>query len=654
MMKVYENVFKHNGRIYVREFNTETQEVFLTKSDVVLPFYTTSNNGNYIAYNHFNAPQKKLKRIDYDYKTYNIHLKDLKNRGEIPYGRANAEFEWIFQNYPNHFECIHKFHTWFFDIEVTGKVDEGTRKADAWKPEFAGQEITLIQVYDTQKEKFYIWTLKDYKGNLNLKNVKIFKLENERKLLLSFLGILNTLKPAIIVGWNTISYDYPYLTNRIAKVLDRISDLDDIEELTKGKNVMNLSPFGIVEKYQRKDEKLEYHWKGIILEDYMTIYKKYTFHTLDSYSLNSVCEYELGQEKISHDEFSDFAEFYEKDFNKFFEYGIKDIELLLELDKKLKLLDLCAFIAYMCGVCIPDVRGTLKQWNNYVYNEAFKRNIILPQKSLFHKEDVKFIGGIVHSTTNKWDWVASFDFTSLYPSLISFLNLGGDTLYIPKSNETDLLELQKKQQELLEFAPEIDTQEVKTKILDYVRNILMKDENYQKHTQEILQKYNVVMGANGSFFTNSKKSLFAELIENLLVERQRMKKLMKSIEKEIEVLKSENKDYSEKSQLRDYYDINQQALKVLANSAYGILSMEACIFCGSNKWFSNAITTTGQVYDVLCAITAGETMEKINQKLETPLKDKSKEGLKWIAACDTDSLYVSLEPFVAYAESKKS
>ena len=164
------------------------------------------------------------------------------------------------------------------------------------------------------------------------------------------------------------------------------------------------------------------------------------------------------------------------------------------------------------------------------------------------------------------------------------------------------------------------------------------------------------MSANGTFFTKAKKSLFAELIEGLLVERQKMKKMMKATEKEIEELKSQGLDYFDKKKLCDYYETNQVALKVLANSAYGILSMEGCVFAGNNKHFSNSITLSGQVFDTLIGITLGDMMDKINKSLPEELraKDKGRENLNWISAADTDSMYVSVEPLVRLFEYKDS
>ena len=46
-------------------------------------------------------------------------------------------------------------------------------------------------------------------------------------------------------------------------------------------------------------------------------------------------------------------------YDQFIEYGVQDVSLLIELDQKLKLIDLAKFIAFTCGVTMDDIRGTI-------------------------------------------------------------------------------------------------------------------------------------------------------------------------------------------------------------------------------------------------------------------------------------------------------
>ena len=638
-MICYENVILESGEILARVFNTETKETKFIKDIPEYKIYEESNSGEYEAFVSY--PNKvKLKKNIVSKNDYYSLIRNSK------YGRTDLRFEYISKHYPDSINQAHPFKTWYLDIEVSGKKDSGWNKSmgAAWKPEVCSQEITLIQFYDTYEETYYVLSLKEYSGNnLNDINLKKLVFDNEESMLKSFVEMVKESKPAIITAWNGILYDFPYLINRIAKICDKSKSKEDV---TKGYFVRRLSPFNIV----RTNKDGDYQVLGIFLEDLMDVYKKYTFNSLDSFSLDSVCEFELGEKKISHSEYLDFTEFYQKDFNKFYEYGVRDVELMFRLDNKLKLLELAIFIAYMCGVTLDDVKGTLRQWNNYAYNEGLKRNIIFPFKSPYTKENDKFVGGLVHSSRACWEYVVSFDFTSLYPSIISWCNLGGDTIYHPTKNDLDLLDLREKFS--LKILETDTTEDVKLKIIEFVKNNVF-DSKKVDYCNSILEKHNLSMTPNGMFFTKSKKSLFAELMENLLKQRQSLKKKMKEAEKLLESMDKESPDYNKVKLKKEFYDTNQIALKVLANSAYGILSMDACIFAGSSKYFSNSITYSGQVADVTCALIAGKIVDSINERIpETERVDskRSKNELKWIACADTDSFYVCLEPLVKYKE----
>jgi len=74
-------------------------------------------------------------------------------------------------------------------------------------------------------------------------------------------------------------------------------------------------------------------------------------------------------------------------FSQFVFYGYTDVALLIEIDQKLKLLDLAKFIAYTCGVTLSDIHGTIKQWNSFMYNRCIKENMLLPMESTFPSTD---------------------------------------------------------------------------------------------------------------------------------------------------------------------------------------------------------------------------------------------------------------------------
>ncbi len=255
--------------------------------------------------------------------------------------------------------------------------------------------------------------------------------------------------------------------------------------------------------------------------------------------------------------------------------------------------------------------------------------------------NIKFIGGAVVSSQDTWDWVSSVDFTSLYPSIQMTLNIGADT-FIPNPPQ-ELLDLKEKY--FLRYYEEESAEEVQNKNLKFVKEVLFNKE-IREEVHSVLDKYNVCSTPNGIFFSKENRSLISEIIEKNLKDRKHQKTLMKEQEKIIETLKKEHKDYSDAKNLRDRYDATQTSLKVLLNSLYGILSMEANPFAGHKDIFSNSVTSFGQVADLSCLVFAGDIINKINQKLDNPLKVKGNKELPWIPQADTDSGYICLEPYV--------
>ena len=69
-------------------------------------------------------------------------------------------------------------------------------------------------------------------------------------------------------------------------------------------------------------------------------------------------------------------------------------------------------------------------------------------------------------------------------------------------------------------------------------------------------------------------------------------------------------------------------------------------FAGHPEYFSNSVTSSGQIADISCGIASNNLIKQVNQKLSTPLKGKGTLGLDWIAQKDTDSVVGDTEIIV--------
>ena len=189
--------------------------------------------------------------------------------------------------------------------------------------------------------------------------------------------------------------------------------------------VKRLSPWGVVNPKVVKGNMFipdsnTYEITGIASLDYYDLFRKFTYNTLgqqESYRLDHISHVVLGERKLSYEEHGSLHNLYLKDYNKFINYNIKDVDLVARLDENLGLIDLALTMAYRGGVNYEDVLGTTHIWDSIIYRILNQRKVAIPQKRETPKGD--YAGGYVKEPqTGSHDWVVSFDLNSLYPNIL--------------------------------------------------------------------------------------------------------------------------------------------------------------------------------------------------------------------------------------------
>ena len=126
--------------------------------------------------------------------------------------------------------------------------------------------------------------------------------------------------------------------------------------------------------------------------------------------------------------YENFKDFYTSDWKRFVDYNIHDVELVDQLESKMKLVELAVTMAYDAKVNIDDVFSQVKMWDTLIYNDLYSKNIVVPPKVTSDKDD-KYAGAYVKEPIpGVYDWVCSFDLNSLYPHLIMQYNISPETL----------------------------------------------------------------------------------------------------------------------------------------------------------------------------------------------------------------------------------
>jgi DNA polymerase elongation subunit (family B) len=503
------------------------------------------------------------------------------------YGNERFIYQYISDMYPEDevkFD-ISKIKLTTIDIEVAS--ENGFPDVES-----AAEEILLITLQDYNTKKIRTWGLGEY--NNTQENVIYKSFTSEYDLLSNFINWWMSEEniPEVITGWNSTMYDIPYLVRRLDRILG--------EKLMK-----RISPWGLVTERKtviKGREQIYYDIGGISQLDYLDLYKKFTYKAQESYRLDYIAEVELGQKKLDHSEFDTFKEFYTKGWDKFCKYNIIDVELVDRMEDKMKLIELALTMAYDAKVNYNDVFSQVAMWDSIIYNYLKKQNIVIPPKTKSEKSE-KYAGAYVKEPVpGVYDWVVSFDLTSLYPSLIMEFNISPETL-------------------LDEKCPNVSVDKILNQSLNF----------------EMYKDYAVC--ANGAMFRKDVRGFLPELMEKIFKERSIYKKKMLAAKQQYE--KTPTKDLE-----REIARCNniQMARKVQLNSAYGSVGNQYFRYYKLEN--AEAITLSGQV-----AIRWIEN--RINQYLNNILKTN---GVDYVIASDTDSVYLHMGPLVekVYAGREKT
>ena len=279
-----------------------------------------------------------------------------------------------------------------------------------------------------------------------------------------------------------------YLVNRITKLLGE-------EEMKR------LSPFRSVNKVQKNLRGMlteQVQLSGLVIADYLDLYKKFTYGPQESYRLDHIAQVELGKRKLDHSEFSAMHLFYKQDYQKYIDYNIIDVELVDKLDDKLKLIELLITIAYQARVNYDEVMSPIRTWDSIAFNLLKKDDIVVPPKT-FNRKTEAYAGGYVKEPhVGIHDWVLSFDLNSLYPHLIMQYNISPETL--------------------------IETDRVDTSVDDLLE---------KKTDTEACQNFGYSLTPNGVLYDNKKRGFLPKLMQGMYDERVISKKEMLKCKQEL-------------------------------------------------------------------------------------------------------------------------
>ena len=491
------------------------------------------------------------------------------------HGYERFVYQHIGQKFPGEIDYdMSKMKIYTIDIEVA--CENGFPDVEA-----SAEEMLCITVKDFNTKKITTWGTREFTPP---KGIEYRVFWTEAEMLTDFHKWWTENTPDIITGWNNNLYDIPYICRRIERVLG--------EKWKK-----SLSPWNRVIDREIKIQgrtNIAYEITGVNILDYLDLYKKFTYTNQESYRLDHIANVELGDKKLDHSEFENFKDFYTSNWQRFVEYNIHDVNLVDQLEDKMKLIELAVTMAYDAKVNFEDVYSQVRMWDTLIYNELSTRNVVVPPRSTTQKND-KYAGAYVKEPVpGMYEWVVSFDLNSLYPHLIMQYNISPETL--------------------------VDARHPTVTVDKILNEELTIDGEY-------------CVCANGAQYRKDIHGFLPEMMQKIYDERKIYKKRMLAAKQDLENAKTPAETASLQKDVSRFNNI-QMARKIQLNSAYGAIGNQ--YFRYYNLANAEAITLSGQV-------SIRWIENRMNQYLNKVLKT---DDFDYVIASDTDSIYLNLGPLV--------
>jgi DNA polymerase elongation subunit (family B) len=461
-------------------------------------------------------------------------------------------------------------------------------------PEEAHQPINVITIYDSLDKCFYTWGTKRLEKKIE--NCEYVYCETEQQLLDCYLNYVNRSMPDIISGWNSEGFDMPYIINRSARVLGE----ESIKRLSPVENIYSRLTTGAFGKQQQR-----WYISGVSCIDYLDIYKKFSIGLRESYKLDAIAELELGSRKIDYGN-TNLSALADDDWQLFVEYNVQDVNLLVELEDKLRYLELLRMLAYTGLTTFESAMGTLSVITGATVIKARSKDLVVPTFIKDNINNSKYEGAYVGEPQRGFQHdIISFDANSLYPNTMISLNLSPETKVgkITHKDETHV----------------------------YIRHVTGKEFKLShKDFLSFVKKENIAVSRAKVLFTQNKKGIMPEIVDNIYQQRVEVKKQLKKLKIKLSKMQKSDEQYAETERLADQLDIKQFTLKILINTVYGYFGNKHAPI--GDPDIARSITLTGQA-----------VIKQSNNILREYIKENGMSGPDPVIYNDTDSSYISIE-----------
>ncbi len=375
----------------IKESDLKKANKIIKENNFIVRYSKSKNFPEFIKIYCFLNPEVK-------YSLFDIVISLEKNNINTYEGDLSPAKRWIIDN--NVVIETDRYNKLYFDIETedsSGKITIGEDR------------IISFAAIDNNGRKYFtkLSSLTDSAEKIMLKNIA--------DLLKKF---------DIIIGWNSSEFDKLCLRERMKKL-----------QVLSGNDIYHLwNYFAHIDLLKRFRHVFRFDSK------------------IKNFSLDYVSKYFLNKGKIERGS-TKIIELYKNDQKKLKKYNLEDAILVKELDEKLDITSMMIRQSAWCGVPISMFglysiidshflktahrHGKFLQTSKKAIEERIERskgtNLIRTKSS---KKEQKYLGGLVlDAQVGLYKNVYSFDYKSLYPSIIKTSNIGHETLLFKKTDD---------------------------------------------------------------------------------------------------------------------------------------------------------------------------------------------------------------------------
>lgn len=475
----------------------------------------------------------------------------------------------------------------YIDIETNSSMAFPNTKT-------ATDEITCITAHNDLSDKTvtFVWR-EDQEERIERRDDSIILyFKEEIPMLNKFLKYIIDTDPDLFTGWNVKSFDLTYIINRMN---------------TLGVDYTRMSPMNVALINEHDDVLI----KGRIIFDMLEAYKKMSYGELVSYKLDNIAFDELGERKVKFS--GGTGNLWRTDLQKLIEYNQKDVMLVVRIQKKKKIIESFDEMRRLAKCSFNDVFNNSRVVDSYILSYC-KGRTVMPTKS--HKEGEKFGGGkVLKPKKGIHSWVSVFDFSSLYPKIISSLNSSPETIAKVKTDKTVNLHIPYVDDSM--FYEEEEFKEAKFKKATAEFDAFF-EKSWDLHKQEFSEKLPVSIAEFVKFkdvsFNQDVKGFVPVIMEHLFDERVK--------------IQEERDTHAYGTEEYNRLELKQFSFKLVVNSVYGVLGFSqfrlykpeiaaSITFIGRNALLWNKMVAEKSNYEVI----SGDTDSIFCQMHYTPDQD---------------------------------